>query len=221
MRLKNYRTTMSSPINPSSPCNRQHATGSIKASKQPAASKIRILYVCMGNICRSPVAEATMLRVAEQANQSHRFQIESCGTSSYHIGSPPDARSQSVAKEYDIVLQSRAAAFVYHHFSCFDYIFAMDHQNYFDMLEIAKTMKDVEKVEMFRKYDPEGVSASAQGFPESLIAKYPQYVGKVENILAVPDPYFGGGNGFYNVQEMILRTCKNFLQTLREKHTLS
>ena len=160
--------------------------------------QIGILYVCLGNICRSPVAEGTMHYLLQQKGLAENFFVDSCGTSAYHLDSAADKRARAVAKKYNIDLLSRGSQFQINHFAEFDYIFAMDQQNYQDLLTMANSKSEKERVHMFRKYDPH-VQATAQEIPD------------------MPDPYYADVEAFIEVQEIALRTCRNFIEEYQGK----
>ncbi|MCB1308876.1 MAG: low molecular weight phosphotyrosine protein phosphatase [Leptospiraceae bacterium] len=158
---------------------------------------IGVLFVCLGNICRSPAAEGTFRHLVSAAGLEKYFHIDSCGTSAYHIGEPANANSRRVAKKRGFDLHSRARQFHRADFQKFDYILAMDRSNYADLMRLAESGPDKERVHMYRKFDPE-----------------------VHTEDSVPDPYYGGPEGFEEVQDIVLRTGENFLTYLRENHNL-
>ncbi len=147
--------------------------------------------VCLGNICRSPLAEGIL------ANKLPKdiFIVDSAGTGNYHVGSPPDKRSILTAKQHglDISLQ-RARQFGRKDFENFDYIFVMDGSNYDNVIELAKTEDERKKVDLILN----------QLFPN-------------ENV-DVPDPYFGLQNGFEDVYQMLDEACEILAKKLIEKH---
>ena len=141
---------------------------------------IKILMVCLGNICRSPLAEGILASKLPK----DKFIIDSAGTGDYHIGKQPDVRSIAVAKKNGIdITKQKARQFSEKDFEDFDYIFAMDNSNQIDILELAKTTEEKAKVNLILN----------ELFPE-------------ENV-DVPDPYFGAENGFANVYELLDEVC--------------
>lgn len=149
--------------------------------------KTAILFVCMGNICRSPTAHGVMRQKVQDHNLSHLVFIESAGTHAYHVGEAPDTRSTALAAQRGVDLSDlRALRIEAHHFYEYDYILAMDRQN----LSILEQLK------------PEGSSASLD-----LLMAYAEGG-------EVPDPYYGGERGFVNVFEMIERACDGLLESL-------
>lgn len=132
--------------------------------------------VCLGNICRSPLAEGIL---KSKVNSDSIF-VDSAGTAAYHIGNLPDKRSIDVAKKYGIdITNQRARKFTIKDFDAFDYIYAMDYSNYENIISLARNEKDVQKVKMILNE-----------------------VHPAKN-LSVPDPYYGGNDGFENVFKML------------------
>lgn len=141
---------------------------------------MKILMVCLGNICRSPLAEGIL-----QSKVHSGVQVDSAGTAAYHIGELPDVRSIAVAKKYGIDLtQQRARKFTVQDFDAFDLIYAMDESNYQDILAVSRTHDDVQKVQLILN----------EVFPKSN--------------QSVPDPYYGGNDGFENVYKMLDEACE-------------
>ena len=137
--------------------------------------------VCLGNICRSPLAEGIL---ASKVNPDEVF-VDSAGTAAYHVGEPPDSRSIAVARKYGIDLTyQRARKFTAKDFAKFDKIYAMDDQNYRNILSLAKNKEEAKKVKMIRNE-----------------------VNPQQN-LSVPDPYYGGDQGFENVYQMLDEACE-------------
>ena len=152
---------------------------------------VKILMVCLGNICRSPLAEGILASKLPKTN----FYIDSAGTGSYHIGKQPDHRSIAIASKYGVdITNQKARQFTADDFDAFDYIFVMDSSNYDNVMELAKTDEHKQKVEMILNHL----------FPN-------------ENV-DVPDPYFGLQNGFDTVYEMLDETCDIIAKKLLEKH---
>ena len=136
--------------------------------------------VCLGNICRSPLAEG----ILQSKVNSNTVSVDSAGTAAYHIGKLPDERSIEVAKKHGIdITKQRARKFVVKDFDEFDIIFAMDDSNYQNILSLARDNTDEQKVRMI------------------LNETHP-----TKN-LSVPDPYYGGNEGFENVYKMLDEAC--------------
>jgi len=158
-------------------------------------SRLRVLFVCHGNICRSPAAEGAFKHLIEERNLQSRFLVDSAGTSSFHIGERPHPDTRKAAREKGITLTSLARQFEVDDFARFDVILAMDHKNLNDILRLAESDADRKKVILFRSLDP-------------------TYDGKTPP--DVPDPYYDGYTEFQNVQEIVMRTSEFLLDRLLE-----
>lgn len=140
----------------------------------------RILMVCLGNICRSPLAHGLM---ESKLSQDH-FYVDSAGTGAYHIGNPPDKRSIAVAKQNGLDISSQSARqFQVSDFDSFDYIFAMDQSNYDDIISLARNKSDIKKVKLFLEANP-----------------------SIQN-KNMPDPYHGDHRDFEYVYNLVNETC--------------
>jgi protein-tyrosine phosphatase len=149
-------------------------------------SKISVLFVCMGNICRSPTAEGVFNHLVQAQGTEDRFHLDSAGTHAYHVGETPDARSQQMAESRGVDLSYiRARKFTADDFDTFDYILAMDTDNY-DILMDACPSELQHKVKLFLEYAPE--------HPER----------------DVPDPYYGGQRGFEHVFDLVEAASQGF-----------
>jgi protein-tyrosine phosphatase len=154
----------------------------------------RILFVCMGNICRSPTAEGVMRRLVREAGLEHEFEIESAGTGSWHAGDPPDRRATAAAATRGITLEGAARQIRPRDFEHFDLLLAMDRENLREMRTFSPDGDATGKARLLREFDP----ASA-GAPD----------------LDVPDPYYGGPDGFETVLDQVEAACKGLLDALR------
>jgi len=153
--------------------------------------KTKILFVCMGNICRSPSAEGSFRSIVLKQELSDFFEIDSAGTHAYHIGNPPDSRSQQTARKYGIDLSNQKARQVHEiDFYYYDYIIAMDTDN----------------IQILRSIRP----ADSQSQIKLLLDYLPD-----TSFQSVPDPYFEGK--FDEVFEMIYAACASFLENLVKK----
>ena len=147
----------------------------------------KILMVCLGNICRSPLAEG-ILRSKLSENS---FLIDSAGTSNYHIGSQPDKRSIAIAKKYGIdISQLKGRQFNISDFDIFDFIYVMDESNYNNVVSLARNEEDIKKVKLI------------------LNEVYPK------KNFDVPDPYYGGDEGFKNIYNMLDEACSIIAKNL-------
>ena len=147
----------------------------------------RVLFVCLGNICRSPSAENIMNHLIQQRCLQGQIQCDSAGTSSYHIGSPPDTRMAKAAKAYGITLRGNARQFTAADFDRFDWILAMDRENVRDILSLAPQDDYRQKVKLMCEF--------CRLYPDQ----------------EVPDPYYGGPEGFKYVIDLLMDACDGFL----------
>ena len=155
---------------------------------------VKVLFVCMGNICRSPTAEGVFRHVVEKAGLSHIIEIDSAGTHAYHIGEPPDPRSTSTAMQRGVDLSNqRARRAIAEDFVEFDFVLAMDRDNYANLSNICAP-EHVDKLQLFLDY--------AKDLPES----------------EVPDPYYGGGKGFDRVLDLIEAASAGLLAEIKQRH---
>ena len=142
---------------------------------------IKVLMVCLGNICRSPLAQG----ILESKVNSDTIFVDSAGTAAYHVGNLPDERSIDVARKYGInITQQRARKFTVNDFDNFDYIYAMDTSNYQNILMLARDKNDEAKVQLILNEIHPNTNKS------------------------VPDPYYGGQQGFENVYKMLDEACE-------------
>jgi protein-tyrosine phosphatase len=151
----------------------------------------KLLFVCMGNICRSPAAEGIMVHLLKQAGLETQFECDSAGTTGHHVGSPPDRRMQASAQAAGITLTGRSRKFVVADFERFDRILAMDKDNYDDMLALDPEGRYTHKVKMICDYCAEHTDKE------------------------VPDPYYGGDAGFRYVIALLNDACGGLLETIR------
>jgi protein-tyrosine phosphatase len=160
-----------------------------------ASYPYRLLFVCLGNICRSPSAEGIMNHLIQQRGLSGQITCDSAGTSSYHVGNPPDRRMSAAAGQQGILLAGAARQFEVADFEAFDLILAMDGDNYRNMLALDRSGVYPHKVK--------------------LICEFCRHHKDRE----VPDPYYGGELGFKYVIDLLLDACEGLLdqveQTLR------
>lgn len=157
--------------------------------------RVGVLFVCLGNICRSPLAEGVFRHLAEEAGLADRLDIDSAGTSSYHTGSPPDDRTVAVARRRGLALEHAARQVLEEDLHRFSYVVVMDASNHGKVEKLARQARGRAELRMLREFD-----ADADGD------------------LDVPDPYFGGPDGFEDVHDMVERSCRALLDHVREEH---
>ena len=154
--------------------------------------KIKVLFVCMGNICRSPTAEGVFAKLLKEQNLADYFVIDSAGTHAYHVGEAPDLRAQNAALARDIKLTHlRARKVVMGDFEDFDFLLAMDDENYAALMD-ACPEENKDKISYFLDYAPH------------------------LDTREVPDPYFGGKYGFERVLDLAEEASVGFLSMLQK-----
>jgi protein-tyrosine phosphatase len=158
---------------------------------------VRICFVCLGNICRSPTAEGVMRHLVREAGLQGAIEIDSAGTGGYHVGEPPDRRAHAACRERGIELRGRARQFRPGDFARFDYVIAMDRENLDDLRRLAPDASARQKLHLLRAFDPESPAQAG-----------------------VPDPYYGGERGFDQVVEIVLAACRGLLAELGKRHEL-
>lgn len=160
-------------------------------------SSISVLFVCLGNICRSPLAEAVFRQVVSDAGLEARFRIDSAGTSGYHVGEAPDARTTEVAARRGVEVRGESRRVERADAADFDYLIAMDADNRREVERLAAGVDGDVEVRLLREFDPEA-----------------------DGQLDVPDPYYGGPRGFENVHDLVERSARGLLTYLAERHQL-
>ncbi len=149
---------------------------------------MKLLVVCLGNICRSPMAEGILRKIITEQNLN--IEVDSAGTSDYHVGEHPDTRAIATAKKFGIDISSlRGRQFTTTDFDKFDRIYAMDRENYKNILSLARNVKDKEKVYYFYFVNNEGMD--------------------------VPDPWFDGHEGFTPVFKLLENLSEQVIEDLK------
>jgi protein-tyrosine phosphatase len=157
-------------------------------------SPVSVLFVCLGNICRSPLAEGVFRGLIRDAGLEDRFEIDSAGTSGYHDGESADPRTIEVARRRGITLDSVSRRVTVSDLKRFDRILAMDNDNFAELKRLAKQAGIDAPIRMLREFDVEAAGN-----------------------LEVPDPYYGGTRGFERVQEIVERSCQGLLGEIRRE----
>lgn len=152
---------------------------------------MKLLFVCLGNICRSPSAENIMRHLVAEAGLGDKISCDSAGTSSYHIGSAPDRRMAAAAQRKGITLTGAARQFMEADFEEFDLILAMDRDNYANILRLDRRNQYGDKVKLMCEF--------CRNYPDQ----------------EVPDPYYGGTEGFNYVIDLLLDACGGLLETVK------
>jgi protein-tyrosine phosphatase len=176
------------------------ATG--ECAEASATKPVRLLFVCLGNICRSPTAEGTMRTLVHDAGLDDRIELDSAGTGGWHVGAAPDERATAAAARRGIALEGAARRVRDDDFDEFDLILAMDSSNLDDLRALAGDEPSRRaKVRLLREFDP----ASRALDPE----------GHAGGGLDVPDPYYGAGDGFERVLDHVQAACAGLLEQIR------
>ncbi len=152
----------------------------------------RVLFVCLGNICRSPTAEAVMARLVDDAGLGDAIELDSAGTGAWHVGSPPDERATAAAAMRGIAMRGVARQVRVEDFERFDLLLAMDAENHRNLRLLAPDAEAAAKVRMLREFAPANRAS-----------------------LDVPDPYYGGEDGFDRVLDLVEAACAGLLDELR------
>jgi protein-tyrosine phosphatase len=159
--------------------------------RHPFRAVVRLLFVCMGNICRSPTAEGVMRGLLREQGLEDRVEIDSAGTGDWHVGAPPDARATAAAQARGITLAGAARQVARADFSDYDLILAADRRNLRD-LQAVLPRDATAKLHLLREFDPAS-----------------------DGDLDVPDPYYGGDDGFEHVLDLVEAACRGLLDALR------
>jgi protein-tyrosine phosphatase len=164
---------------------------SMTPADESSTAPVSVLFVCLGNICRSPLAEGVFRDIVTAEDEESRFRVDSAGTGSWHVGDPPDPRSVSVARENGITLVGRARRVVAADLREFDWVIAMDSSN-LSTLERMAGDSATARLHLLREFDPQG------------------------DDMDVPDPYYGGEDGFQVVYDMVERSCRRLFDHIKE-----
>ncbi len=164
---------------------------------------VRLCFVCLGNICRSPTAEAIMRHLVANADVGPFVVIDSAGTSAYHAGDPPDRRSTAAAARHGVRLDGQSRQFTVEDFERFDHIIAMDGQNLRNLRRLARGPADLARLSLLRQWRPE------HDGPDMCVTA------------DVPDPYYDVDDGFETVFRICTVACSAILATLLRQSSVS
>jgi len=156
---------------------------------------LRICFVCLGNIVRSPLAKNLFLHLADEAGVVEKYEVDSAGIGAYHVGESPDARMRRVAASHGYRYDGRARQFTKHDLDHFDLIIAMDLENMMDLETFVRTTQQRSKIYLLREFDPQGYQDAT-----------------------VPDPYYGGINGFEETYQIIECSVRGLMKALEERN---
>jgi len=151
----------------------------------------KLCFVCLGNICRSPTAEGVFQHLVNEQQLQPYFEIDSAGTSAYHIGESANSKSRKTASGHGVALHSKARQFKYFDLEYFDLILAMDKENLRNIRKLDTKKQFQSKIILLRDFDPSPDDGQ------------------------VPDPYYGGQQGFENVFSIVNRSCEQLLEQLK------
>lgn len=160
------------------------------------SSPLRILFVCMGNICRSPAGECVLRHLAEEAGVDDQLQIDSAGTINFHTGKKPDHRMREAALRREITIDGAARQVTAQDLADFDLILAADNENLSDLQSLPGASEHAEKIHLFCAFTA------------------------ISDRTSVPDPYYGGEAGFELVLDLLERGCGSLIERIRSGEDL-
>lgn len=155
-------------------------------------TKTKIVFVCLGNIVRSPLAENMFRHLTRIDGIEDQFSVDSAGVGDWHTGEPPDSRMRRVAQKHGLIYDGQARQITHRDMQDFDLIIAMDRENAAYLRRLAGSAEEEAKIHLLREFD-------SQGTPQA----------------SVPDPYYGNLDGFEEVYQIIERSCQGLLQSLK------
>lgn len=154
---------------------------------------LKICFVCLGNICRSPTAEGIFQHLVNERELQPYFEIDSAGTSAYHTGEGANSKAQKIARRHNVKIHSKARRFESFDLGYFDLIIAMDRENFANIQQLDKKKNYGDKIVLLREFDESPDNGQ------------------------VPDPYYGGMDGFKNVFDIVHRSCRALLIDLEKQ----
>jgi protein-tyrosine phosphatase len=160
----------------------------------PPRRVVRLLFVCLGNICRSPTAEGVMRALVEEEGLQDSIELDSAGTGAWHVGSPADARASATARGRGVTLEGAARQVLVDDLEAFDLVLAMDSENLRALRSLAADEEQRGRIHLLREFDPASAGSAD---------------------LDVPDPYYGGKDGFEQVYDLVHAACAGLLEGIR------
>jgi protein-tyrosine phosphatase len=182
----------------------------VSSAEQPS---LRVLFVCLGNICRSPSAEAVMRAKVREAGLEEQIEVDSAGTGDWHVGEAADPRARSAAGARGFPLESLARQVQPRDFEQFDLILAMDRANLHALHRLSPPPPTHAELRLLREFDPDAPVAGERRGPGDTPAKRRA----AEDPLEVPDPYYGGTDGFDLVLDLLEASCEGLLEELQSR----
>ena len=154
--------------------------------------KFRVMFICTGNICRSPLAHAVFENIVKEKDLDGQIEVDSSGTGAWHVGEQADSRMRKTARRHGVHLNHRSQQLISDNLRDFDLLLTMDADNYRDVCSLCSSDEELKKIKMFRDFDPVGDGD-------------------------VPDPWYGGIDGFETVWDIVYRTSHSLLDSIHQE----